>query len=98
MDRFQTAILEAIQKRRSGSFKNHVTVFNSTHSGNDFTSQVIVQDKVIAEIVYSQKFFDFTRGEIQQVEEIIVNEDAIQDCLGTQARRVVNFLNKALLV
>jgi len=33
-----------------------------------------------------------------EIDELFINEQAVQRCLGTQARRVVNFLEKALFV
>ena len=33
-----------------------------------------------------------------EIAELVVNEHAVQRSLGTQARRVVNFLEKALFV
>ena len=33
-----------------------------------------------------------------EIDELVVNEKVVSRCLGTQARRVVNFLNKALFV
>ena len=33
-----------------------------------------------------------------EVRDMFVNEHAVQSCLGTQARRVVNFLKKELFI
>ena len=40
MDRFQTRVIEAIDKRESPSLKNDITIHNSYHTGNDFTSNI----------------------------------------------------------
>ena len=44
----------------------------------------------------SKDFDDMMKNDKWEIEELFVNEQAVQRCLGTQARRVVNFLNQAL--
>ena len=113
MDAYQKRILYAINKRESCSLKNHVTVWNSYHTGNEFTSAIRVQNRTVATVHYklshddqnvnihggtSKDFDDMLQNDKWEIEELFVNEQAVQRCLGTQARRVVNFLEKALFV
>ena len=113
MDAYQKRLLYAINKRESCSLKNHVTVWNSYHTGNEFTSAIRVQNKTVATVHYklshddlsvnihggkSTDIDDMIANDKWEIEELFVNEQAVQRCLGTQARRVVNFLEKALFV
>ena len=111
MDSYQKRLLYAINKRESCSLRNHVTVWNSYHTDNQFTSAIRVQNKTVATVWYklahddltvnihggtSKDFDDMMKNDKWEIEELFVNEHAVQRCLGTQARRVVNFLNQAL--
>ena len=75
------------------------------------TSAIRVQNKTVATVHYklshddlsvnihggtSKDFDDMMKNDKWEIEELFVNEQAVQRCLGTQARRVVNFLNQAL--
>ena len=111
MDSYQKRLLYAINKRESCSLRNHITVWNSYHTGNQFTSAIRVHNKTVATVWYklshddlsvnihggtSKDFDDMMKNDKWEIEELFVNEQAVQRCLGTQARRVVNFLNQAL--
>lgn len=114
MDAYQKRIIQAINKRESCSLKNHVTIWNSYHTGNEFTSAIRVQNKTVAVVHYKLSHDDRTvnihGGSLEhdfdymlendkwEIEELFVNEQMVQSCLGTQARRVVNFLKKELFV
>ena len=113
MDSYQKRLLYAINKRESCSLRNHVTVWNSYQTGNEFTSAIRVQNKTVATVHYklshddltvnihggkSKNIDDMIANDKWEIEELFVNEQAVQRCLGTQARRVVNFLNQALFV
>ena len=113
MDSYQKRLLYAINKRESCSLRNHVTVWNSYHTDNEFTSAIRVQNKTVATVHYklshddltvnihggtSKNFDDMMKNDKWEIAELVVNEHAVQRSLGTQARRVVNFLEKALFV
>jgi hypothetical protein len=113
MDSYQKRLLYAINKRESCSLRNHVTVWNSYHTGNEFTSAIRVQNRTVATVHYklshddltvnihggtSKDFDDMMKNDKWEIDELFINEQAVQRCLGTQARRVVNFLEKALFV
>ena len=113
MDAYQKRLLQAINKRESCSLNNHVTVWNSYHTDNQFTSEIRVQNKTVATIWYklahddltvnihggtSKNFDDMMKNDKWEVRDMFVNEQAVQRSLGTQARRVVNFLKKELFI
>ena len=113
MDTYQKILIETLNKRSTCSLKNHVTVWNSYQTGNEFTSEVRVQNKTVATVIYklshndktvniyggtSTNFDDMRKNDKWEVDELVVHEQEVQNCFGTQARRVVNFLNKALFV
>ena len=113
MDTYQEQIIETLNKRSTCSLRNHVTIWNSYHTGDEFTSEVRVQNKTVATVIYklshndktvniyggtSTDFDEMRKNDKWEVDELVVHEQAVQNCLGTQARRVTNFLKKALFV
>ena len=58
MDRFQTRVIEAIDKRESPSLKNDITIHNSYHTGNDFTSNIFCGSEQIATVYYTHSMED----------------------------------------
>ena len=62
LDRFQTIVIDAINKRRNCSLRNNVMVWNSTHTGNEFTSEIRVNDALICTVFYTHSREDLTRN------------------------------------
>ena len=62
MDTYQTIVIDAINKRKNCSLKNHVMVWNSTHTGNEFTSEIRVNDAHICTVFYTHSRDDLTRN------------------------------------
>ena len=112
MDIFQKKIIFTLNKRENCSLRNHVTIWNSYHTEDDFTSAVRVHNKTIATVYYKlgqsdlsvnihgghnddiKKMIAHDRWEVDYIE---FDESAIRSTLGTQARRVANFLKNTFL-
>ena len=62
LDRFQEIVIKAIAQRKNCSLRNNVMVWNSVHTGNEFTSEVRVNDAHIATIFYTHSTEDLTRN------------------------------------
>ena len=62
LDRFQTIVIDAINKRRNCSLRNNVMVWNSSHTGNEFTSEIRVNDALICTVFYTHSRDDLTRN------------------------------------
>ena len=62
LDRFQTIVIDAINKRRNCSLRNNVMVWNSSHTGNEFTSEIRVNDALICTVFYTHSREDLTRN------------------------------------
>ena len=62
MDAYQTRVIEAIDKRNTCSLRNNVMVWNSTHTGNEFTSEIRVNDAHICTVFYVHSREDLTRN------------------------------------
>ena len=62
MDAYQTRVIEAIDKRNTCSLRNNVMVWNSTHTGNEFTSEIRVNDALICTVFYTHSREDLTRN------------------------------------
>ena len=60
MDSYQKRLLQAINKRESCSLRNHVTVWNSYHTDNQFTSAIRVQNETVATLFYILAHDDLT--------------------------------------
>ena len=58
MDIYQTRVLQAIKQRESTSLKNNVMVHNSYQTGNQFTSNIFVDDQHIATVYYTHDIDD----------------------------------------
>ena len=62
MDAYQTRVIEAIDKRNTCSLRNNVMVWNSCHTGNEFTSEIRVNDAHISTVFYVHSTDDLTRN------------------------------------
>ena len=105
MDRFQTVVLEAINHRESGSWKNWITIHNSYHTENDFTSDLLMHGIKVATVHYKHGVHDPNfnilggkRGEKLnneskwEVEKITFFRKAMDRIRGTLPSRYRNFL------
>lgn len=105
MDRFQTVVLEAINHRESGSWKNWITIHNSYYTENDFTSDIIMHGTKVATVRYKHGVHDPNfnilggkRGEKLsndskwEVEKITFFRKAMDRIKGTLPSRYRNFL------
>ena len=106
MDRFQTVVLEAINHRESGSWKNWITMHNSFHTKNDFTSEIFMHGTKVATVFYKHDVHD-TRFNILggkrgddlkdsdkwEVERIAFYTSAMKKIKGTMPTRYRNFLS-----
>ena len=105
MDRFQTAVLEAINHRETGSYKNWITIHNSYHTENDYTSDLIMHGFKVATVRYKHSVHDPNfnilggkRGEPLnndskwEVEKITFFRKAMDRIRGTLPSRYRNFL------
>ena len=122
LDRFQTIVIDAINKRRNCSLRNNVMVWNSTHTGNEFTSEIRVNDALICTVFYTHSREDLTRNlnggtltynnfdhdahtdefafiraienDTWEIDRIEIDEDAIEDTLGSNAVRYRNLIKR----
>lgn len=111
MDRFQTVVLEAINHRESGSWKNWVTMRNSFHTENDFTSDLLMHGIKVATVHYKHGVHDpkfnilgGKRGEELndndkwEVEKITFSQRDMFRIGGTLPTRYRNFLENHFIV
>ena len=95
MDIYQKALLQKIEQRDSGSFRNNVTILDSHQESvcTPFTSIILFDGSKFATVHYKQNYFEtdhITR--CGDVEMITFHHDLIKRIKGTTPSRYRNFL------
>ena len=95
MDIYQKALLQKIEQRDSGSFRNNVTILDSHQESvcTPFTSIILFDGSKFATVHYKQNYFEtdhITR--CGDVEKITFHAKLIKQIRGTTPSRYRNFL------